>query len=55
MLFWNLYKGYLSLHDIELYLKDLTAEQLKDSDIKMLFCLYDYKKYGEATVSNEMI
>lgn len=55
LLFWNLYKGYLSLHDIELYLKDLTAEQLKDSDIKMLFCLYDYKKYGEATVSNEMI
>ncbi|MDC4655515.1 hypothetical protein NQ805_11640, partial [Acinetobacter baumannii] len=50
LLFWNLYKGYLDLTDIESYLKSLSPEELKDTHVKRLFCLYDYKKYGEITV-----
>ncbi|MBN6522421.1 SIR2 family protein [Acinetobacter pittii] len=51
LLFWNLYKGYLDLTDIESYLKSLSPEELKDTHVKRLFCLYDYKKYGEITVN----
>ncbi|MGU3290208.1 SIR2 family protein [Acinetobacter radioresistens] len=52
LLFWNLYNGYIELEDVEKYLKSLNSEQLKATSIKKLFCLYDYKKYGELTVVN---
>lgn len=46
LLFWNLYNEYLSLSDVEVYLKSLSSDDIKKTDIKRLFCLYDYKKYA---------
>lgn len=46
LLFWNLYNGHLSLSDVELYLKNLNPEDIKKTEIKRLYCLYDFKKYG---------
>ncbi|MDC4592570.1 hypothetical protein NQ794_18495, partial [Acinetobacter baumannii] len=51
LLFWNLYKNYLSLEDVENYLKTIGIDNFKDDhNIKKLICLYDYKKYGEILV-----
>lgn len=45
LIFWNLYYDFISLDDVEKYLKTLSSDQMKETNNKRLLCLYDWKKY----------